>query len=228
MTRLTGLLVVLFGLTAAHAATEPSPRAVVDQTVTAAIAVLQDKSLSTAEKRTRLEHIVLEHVDFDVLARLVLAQSWNRFNDPQRTRFMAEFKRHLSLTYGNRIEDYRDEHVEIIGERDEVRGDHTVRTKIVRDGPNDIDVDYRLRSRDGTWRIIDFVIEGVSLVANYRAQFQEVLDNGGPDRLIQQLQEKNAHAQPLGDGRRTSGDVRGRTRATTALTATARRGKLVA
>src|SRR5262249_46082938 len=208
--RFAGLLIVLLGLTAARAASE-SPREVVDQTVTAAIAVLKDKSLSTAEKRTRLEHIVLEHVDFDVLARLVLAQSWNRFSDPAPATFMAEFKRHLSLTYGNRIEDYRNEHVEIIGERDEVRGDHTVRTKIVRDGPNDIDVDYRLRARDGTWRIIDFVIEGVSLVANYRAQFQEVLDNGGPPRLIQQLQEKNEHAQPLGDAPKTSGDVRGRT-----------------
>lgn len=203
MTRFAGLLIVLLGLTAARAASE-SPREVVDQTVTAAIAVLKDKSLSTAEKRTRLEHIVLEHVDFDVLARLVLAQSWNRFSDPERATFMAEFKRHLSLTYGNRIEDYRNEHVEIIGERDEVRGDHTVRTKIVRDGPNDIDVDYRLRARDGTWRIIDFIIEGVSLVANYRAQFQEVLDNGGPDRLIHQLQEKNAHGQPLDDHPKTS------------------------
>src|SRR5262245_51675283 len=209
MTRFAALLALLLGLTPARAASE-SPREVVDQTVNAAIAVLKDKGLSTAEKRTRLEQIVLAHVDFDVLARLVLAQSWNRFSDPQRTTFMAEFKHHLSLTYGNRIEDYRDEHVEIIGERDEVRGDHTVRTKIVRDGPNDIDVDYRLRARDGTWRIIDFIIEGVSLVANYRAQFQEVLDNGGPDRLIHQLQEKNAHGQPLDERPKTSSRGGGR------------------
>lgn len=198
MIRLAATATLLLALASRATAAEPSPRAVVDRTVTAALDVLQNKSLSTPEKRTRLERIVYDNVDFDTLARLVLAQAWGRFDETQRTAFLAEFKRHLSLTYGNRIESYRDERVEIIGERDEVRGDHTVRTKIVRDGPNDIDVDYRLRAHDGAWRIIDFVIEGVSLVANYRAQFQEVLDNGGPDRLIGQLKTKNATAEPLG------------------------------
>ena len=189
-------MAVLLGIGVATAqGADQSPRAVVDHTVNAALAVLQDRDLPTAEKRVRLERIVYANVDFDVLARLVLAQEWNRFSEAQHATFLAEFKQHLSQTYGDRIESYRDERVEIVGERDEVRGDHTVRTKIVRDGPNDIAVDYRLRAHEGNWRIIDFVIEGVSLVANYRAQFQEVLGNGGPARLIEELREKNTTAR---------------------------------
>jgi phospholipid transport system substrate-binding protein len=53
-------------------------------------------------------------------------------------------------------------------------------------------VDYRLRGRTGRWLVIDVVVEGISLVSNYRDQFREVLSNGGPDHLLVQLREKNA------------------------------------
>jgi phospholipid transport system substrate-binding protein len=53
-------------------------------------------------------------------------------------------------------------------------------------------VEYRLRSRAGTWRVIDVKIEGISLVSNYRDQFHEVLSRGGPDQLLAQLRERNA------------------------------------
>ena len=60
-----------------------------------------------------------------------------------------------------------------------------------------IEVDYRLRSRDGTWRIIDVIIEGVSLVSNFRSQFQGIVANEGPARLLDLLREKNAKGEPL-------------------------------
>ena len=64
-------------------------------------------------------------------------------------------------------------------------------------GSNDILVDYRLRQKGGTWRIIDVVIEGVSLVSNFRSQFQDIVSNGGPDRLLVLLKQKNASGEPL-------------------------------
>ena len=64
-------------------------------------------------------------------------------------------------------------------------------------GSDDISVDYRLRQTDGTWKIIDVIIEGVSLVSNYRSQFQEIMTNGGIDRLLGLLREKNARGEPL-------------------------------
>jgi phospholipid transport system substrate-binding protein len=73
-----------------------------------------------------------------------------------------------------------------------------VLTKILRGGASaDVLVDYRLRQRDGQWKIIDVIVERVSLVSNFRSQFQEIVSNGGPDRLITLLKEKNAKGESL-------------------------------
>ena len=173
-----------------------SPRAVVEATTSAVIAVLADNGLSTAEKRRRVEEIVYARVDFDTLSRLVLGRGWNQLSDEQRGEFQREFKQILSATYGRNVETYKNEQVTIVDDRQEARGDWTVRTKIVGHGAPDISVDYRLRQTD-TWKIIDVTIEGVSLVSNYRSQFQEIMTNGGIDRLLGLLREKNARGEPL-------------------------------
>jgi phospholipid transport system substrate-binding protein len=175
-----------------------APRAVVERITNAALAVLGDKSLSVDDKRHRLEDIVYREVDFDTMSRLVLGRNWSQFKPDQQVEFVKLFKEHLSVTYGNNIENYKNERVEIVGDREEARGDWTVQTKIVRGGgSSDIQVDYRLRKQGDTWKIIDIVIERVSLVANFRSQFQEILGNGNPDALLKILREKNARHEPL-------------------------------
>ena len=173
-----------------------SPRAVVEATTSAVITVLADNGLSTAEKRRQVEEIVYARVDFDALSRLVLGRGWNQLSEEQRGEFQREFKQILSATYGRNVETYKNERVTIVDDRQEARGDWTVRTKIVGHGAADISVDYRLRQTD-TWKIIDVTIEGVSLVSNYRSQFQEIMTNGGIDRLLELLREKNARGEPL-------------------------------
>jgi phospholipid transport system substrate-binding protein len=186
-------------LAAVPARGSDDPKAVVTRVTNSAIEVLRDGSATADAKRQRLEQIVLADTDFDSLARLVLAQSWNKFSASEQTAFIEQFRRHLAMTYGRDIENYRNETVAVQGVRDEPRGDVTVRTKILRGGgANDIAVDYRLRKRpDGAWKIIDFIIEGVSLVANYRSQFANMLSSGSPADLIRTLEERNARAQPL-------------------------------
>ena len=174
------------------------PRAVVEHVTSAALAVLGDKGLGTDEKRHRLEDIVYAQTDFDTMSRLVLARNWSRFSPAQQAEFVQQFKQHLSVTYGRNIENYRNERVEIVGDRDEGRGDWTVMTKILRGGgAQDILVDYRLRHTGDAWRIIDIVIERVSLVANFRSQFQEIVSQGGPEKVLQLLRDKNARGEPL-------------------------------
>ena len=88
--------------------------------------------------------------------------------------------------------------VAITGTREEARGDWTVLTKIVRGGgAADVEINYRLRQIDGQWKVIDVIIENVSLVANYRSQFQDMLTGGSPEKLLAALQEKNTKGQPL-------------------------------
>ena len=179
------------------AADGSGPRANVQSTTSQVIAVLANGSLSVDQKRHKVEEIVYAQVDFETLSRLVLARNWSQLSEAQQKQFMEEFRQNLSATYGRNVESYKNEKVQIIEDHAEPRGDWTVRTKIVRNGSNDIDVDYRLRQVNGTWKIIDIIIENVSLVANFRSQFQEIISNGGPARLLQVLHEKNERGEPL-------------------------------
>jgi phospholipid transport system substrate-binding protein len=194
-------IVVAFGLVAGSfrvARSADPPTQVVRKLTDAVIAVLQDKGLSPDAKRAKIRTIVVDYVDFPTMSRLVLARNWNGLSEEQKKAFVEEFKQHLAVTYGKNVESYNNEKVQIVGDRDEGRGDWTVQTKILRpQGGGDILVDYRLRQINGEWKVIDLVIERVSLVSNFRSQFQDVMANGGIDRLLKLLHEKNAAGQPL-------------------------------
>lgn len=186
---------------AAPARADDDPKAVVRKITDEVIAILRDQGLASPDKRQKIEGIVYAYLDFETMSRLVLARNWGGLDDTQKKTFVEEFKRHLSITYGSNVDSYRDETVTILGDRQEARGDWTVKTTIVRGGPNDIFVDYRLRREDGQWKIIDVTIERVSLVSNFRSQFQDILTNGGIDRLIKLLREKNARGESLRTGK---------------------------
>jgi phospholipid transport system substrate-binding protein len=182
----------------AGAARAETPSQVVDGLATQVVAVLKDSALDAAQKRARIEQIAYSAIDFVTLSKLVLARNWAKFSSEQRAAFETEFKRHLSMTYGRNIDSYQNEKVQITGERPESRGDVTVQSKILRGSANEnIVVDYRLRQTDSQWKIIDVIIEGVSLVSNFRSQFQDIVAQGGADKLIALLKEKNASGESL-------------------------------
>src|SRR5262249_39997850 len=102
----------------------------------------------------------------------------------------------LATIYGRRLDDYRNEKVEVVGDRREPNGDSTVQTKILRGGgANDIEVDYRLRESNGQGKGIDFIVEEVSMVEDFRSQFQDIVASGGPEKLLHLLKEKTAAGQ---------------------------------
>ena len=174
-----------------------APRGVIQEITDAALKVLDDPKLDTETKRHRLEDIVYAHLDFDTMTRLVLARNLTRFAPGQRGEFTQLFKEHLSLTYGRSIESYHNDRVEIGGDRQEPDGDWTVKSRIVREGGDEVLLDYRLRQKDGVWKIIDVIPERVSLVSNFRSQFQDLVSRGGPDKVLAVLREKNEKREPL-------------------------------
>ena len=177
-------------------AAEQTPREVVQSTSEEVLAVLAEKDLSKQERRDKVRAIVLRSMDFETLSRLVLARNWSRFSPAQQQEFMQEFQDHLAAIYGRRLDDYRNEKVDVVGDRREPNGDSTVQTKILRGGgSNDIQVDYRLRESNGQWKVIDFIVEEISMVANFRSQFQDIVASGGPEKLLQLLKEKTAAGQ---------------------------------
>jgi phospholipid transport system substrate-binding protein len=179
-------------LALAASAPAPGPRDVVASTVDEVLAVLKDASLTPDARRDAIVAIAYERFDFPTMSKLVLAKYWKRFDAAQRDAFQKEFKDFLAHRYGDRIDRYEQEKVEIVGERSAKGGDAIVQTRIHRPRAESILVDYRLRSRNGDWRVIDVKIEGISLVSNYRDQFHEVLSKGGPEKLLDQLRERNA------------------------------------
>lgn len=183
-------LVLLVGAGAPSAG--DGPRELIQRTVDEVIAILQDPGLDLAERRRSIEAIAYERFHFETMSRLVLARRWRSFSEPQQQEFMEQFRELLSRSYGERINRYEQESVEILKERPEARGDVTIVTRIVGGSADGVEIQYRLRSQDGRWGVIDVVVEGVSLVSNYRSQFAELLGNGSPEDLLKRLREKNA------------------------------------
>jgi phospholipid transport system substrate-binding protein len=182
----------------ASAAMAETAREFIRATADQVLVVLDDQSLDSPKKIARIEAIAGERFDFPTVTRLALAQSWRKLSDVQKTEFTSEFKKHLSVTYGRNIDNYADQKVEITADREEPRGDWTVQTKIVGDEPADeILVDYRLRKIDGQWKIIDVVVERVSLISNFRSQLRELISAQGVDRTLAVLREKNAAGESI-------------------------------
>ncbi len=176
----------------AVAESELGARAVIAETVEEVLVVLRDKSVSTEDRIHSIEAIVYGRFDLYVMSRLVLARNWKRFSEEQKAEYVEEFKRYLTNSYGSRIERYDQQTVEILGEREEPRGDVVVKTKVIGGEFDGALVDYRLRNQTGDWRVIDVVIEGISMVSNYRDQFKTIVSSGGPELLLEKLRAKNA------------------------------------
>jgi phospholipid transport system substrate-binding protein len=170
------------------------PSATVEATSEQVLAVLRDKASPVDQRLERIQQIAYQRFDFPTIGKLVLARGWRQLTPEQQETFLRDFKRHLSLDYGRRIDAYTDQTVSILGERKEANGDATVKTQVNGTAAEAVAVDYRLRASNGEWRVIDIIVEGVSLVSSYRSQFQEIMAKGGPTRVLKVLQEKNEKA----------------------------------
>jgi phospholipid transport system substrate-binding protein len=176
---------------------EQKPTAFVSDMADEVIVVLKQGNLSDESKIARIETIADRRFHFPSIARLVAARNWKRMNTAQKKAFSKEFQKHLGVTYGKNISRFDDQTILITSDREEPRGDWTVKTKILQPGGEDFLVDYRLRQINGSWRVIDVVVEHISLVANFRSQVQELFSKRGLDETLVFLAEKNASGQSI-------------------------------
>ncbi|MBW2495809.1 MAG: ABC transporter substrate-binding protein [Deltaproteobacteria bacterium] len=179
----------------ARAADDPAitgePRKVIEEAAVEVVAILAQRERPAEERISAIEEIAFEIFDFTTMSKLVLARNWRKMEPGQRSEFVREFKRHLSRTYGSRLDRYDQEDVEVYAAQLEPRNDVSVKTRIVGGQFDKAEISYRLRKRKERWKIIDVVIEGVSLISNYRSQFAEVLNSGTIDDLLAKLRDKN-------------------------------------
>jgi phospholipid transport system substrate-binding protein len=140
-------------------------------------------------KKAKIRSISERMFDYNELARRTLAQNWHKFNQEQQKEFIELYKSILEDAYVDKIITYTDEKVMFNKESPLTEKTVEVQTTIVTKKA-DIPISYRVIQRDGTWRVYDVVIEGVSLISNYRTQFKEILANKSPDALLDTLRKK--------------------------------------
>ena len=182
----------------ASIASAQTAREFIRETADQVLVILDDGTLDSPKKIARIEDIAAQRFDFPTVTRLALAQNWKKLSEAQKSEFTKEFQKHLSVTYGRNIDNYADQKVEITSDRAEPRGHWTVQTQIVGNEPgSEIMVDYRLRKIDDQWKIIDVVVERVSLVSNFRSQLRELISAQGVDKTLAVLREKNASGESI-------------------------------
>jgi len=150
----------------------------------------QEKLFALAEEK------ILPNFTFDKVSRLVLGKNWTKATPDQKTAFQSEFKSLLIRTYATALSKYKNQTIDYAPLRmADGAGTATVKTSIVQPGGQPIAVNYTLEKQaDATWKVYDIVIEGVSLVTNYRGQFAQEIRQNGLDSLIKKLADKNKAA----------------------------------
>ncbi|MDZ4099136.1 MAG: ABC transporter substrate-binding protein [Methylophilaceae bacterium] len=158
--------------------------------------VKSDKDIQAGDQQkifALAEAKILPNFDFDRVSRLVLGRNWANASKEQQAQFQKEFRTLLLRTYASALSKYQNQTIQYLPFRtqpDATRA--TVKTQILQPGGQPIAIDYTLEKSANGWKVFDIVIEGVSLVTNYRSQFNnEIRQAGGMDGLIQKLVEKN-------------------------------------
>jgi phospholipid transport system substrate-binding protein len=162
-------------------------------TIDEVLRILADKDLKKPskanERRQLLEKVVGERFDYQEMSRRSLGAPWANLSDQDKQEFVSLFQTLLVNTYADKIESYSGEGVQYVNERTE-KEYAEVRTKVMT-GKTEIPLDYRLLNKGSVWRVYDVVVDGVSLVNNYRGQFSKILRTGSYADLVDQLRKKS-------------------------------------
>lgn len=155
--------------------------------------VLRDPALKGESgkktKRQKIRSISDKMFDYTELSRRTLGQDWKKLNPAQQNEFTDLYKSLLEDAYADKIINYTDEKVAFSKENQLSEKTFEVQTTIMTKKA-DIPIYYRVIQKDGEWKVYDVVIEGVSLINNYRNQFREILMNKSPEVLIDTLKKK--------------------------------------
>lgn len=140
-------------------------------------------------KKEKLRVIYTEMFDEIEFSKRTLARNWNNFTPAQRTEFVSLFEQVLEKSYADKILDYTNEKVEFYKENMLSDTQAEIQSKIITSS-KEIPIFYRMIMKDGKWKVYDVVVENVSLVQNYRTQFNDILAKGTPDQLLDTLRKK--------------------------------------
>ncbi len=141
-------------------------------------------------KITEIGNIIGEVFDFTELSKRTLGREWKKMNAGQQKEFVGLFRQLLQGVYADRLLAYTDQKIVFDKEKALKKDRAEVQSNIVLSDGRKVPIFYRLTNKSGQWKVYDLIIEGVSLVKNYRTQFREIIAKDSPEKLLEILQNK--------------------------------------
>jgi phospholipid transport system substrate-binding protein len=152
---------------------------------------LQGGDLKKIEKLA--EEKVIPHFNFQRMTQLAVGRNWKDTNDTQKTALVAQFRTLLIRTYASSLSSYRNQTIDVKpAKASPTDTEVVVRTAVIQPGGQPIPIDYSMEKTANGWKVFDVLIDGVSLVTNYRSSFNTEIKTNGVDGLIKSLTDRNA------------------------------------
>jgi len=189
-----GLAVAIAAMTMASTAkgsADADPMAIVKTTVGQALDVLKNRSTPRELRRRQLIETVAGRFDFADMARSTLGYHWRELTPAQRDKFVPLFTAFMEDAYLSKLEAYSGQQIDFKGETRPEPGYAQVSSTVLQpDGADPISVDYQLKNENGNWKVCDVTVDNISITANYRNQFNRVINSQGYDALVSAMKSK--------------------------------------
>jgi len=194
MHKMTAVAVLVAAVVAGPVGAQATVTDEVKKTVDEVVRIVSDKEMkkpqNDAKRRKALKAAIGSIFDYGEMARRSLGVHWKEITPAQQKEFVSLFETLLENSYAGKIEAYNQE--KIVYEQETVDGDYAeVRSRVISAKRDEYSLDYRLLNKGGHWKVYDVVIEGVSLVSNYRSQFNRIITNQGYGELLKKLKAKS-------------------------------------
>lgn len=190
---LTGFLIAA----AVHAQAQVEPPDVLVKKVTTEVVqlIVKDREIQAGDRAKLIQVIearVLPHFNFQSMTALAMGQSWNKATPEQKKQLAEEFKTLLVRTYASALAAYSEQRFDYRPLRARPTDtDVTVQVRVIQPGAQPVPIDYSMERTGSGWKVYDVMVGGVSLVANYRTEFNSTVRASGVDGLLKNLQAKN-------------------------------------
>lgn len=206
MRKLLGLF-LLFALVPAAPAQDAGAPDVLVKTVTLEVVdlIAKDKEIRSGNRAKLIELIeakVLPHFNFAAMTALAMGQQWNKATPEQKKRLIEEFRTLLVRTYASALAAFSEQKFDFRPLRGKPTDtDVMVQVRVLQPGAQPVPIDYAMEKTAGGWKVYDVMVGGVSLVANYRTEFSNMVRESGIEGLIKNLQGKNRSLSPQDEKR---------------------------
>jgi phospholipid transport system substrate-binding protein len=166
-------------------------RALIEKLSAKVLAILSDQAITDRQKFDALVELLNGPIDLDLVARLILGRHWRTADEAKRQEYLVLFREYALANLAAKLHLYRGQSFEVTGARVVSDQDALVTSRILSDGEPPLQVDWRLRERDGGAPVtIDLIVEGVSLIVTLRSEFGSVIERQGFDGLLVELRQR--------------------------------------